>query len=448
MLIRKNVSRRQFLGGATAAAALTPFVPMLESHAGGSGAPTRLIILYSGAGSIMPRWRPTGNETDWELSELLSPLAPHKDDIIVLDGVDNEAAHHHPVEPGQGGHHSIASLWSGAPVISEADDVLWSSSVTLDQHIAQRIGDQTLFPSLEFGVDVRSEVYWKTRLSYTGPAQPVEPIGDPQVMLQRIFGDPSLTESDLLRLRQGRLSVIDSVSHSLAALNGKSSKSDQVKIDQHLTSLREIEQQVSAGLAACDAPTLETLSPPQAQFGNYPKQTEQMLDLMVSALACDATRVATFMWSHENSNVRFPWLDLGIDDTRLHGLSHLEDSDHFALEMQWYAEQVNGLLDRLAARPEGDGTMLDNTVVVWASPVSVSWRHISRNLPIVLAGRGGGYFETGRYHRYGDYDFASRSHDPHGGRAMNDLHLSILHAMGLTDEETFGSPEFCTGPLL
>ncbi len=447
MLIRRPISRRQFLGGTAAAAALTPFVPLLESHAGGNGFPTRLVILYTPAGTIMPRWRPTGSETDWELSELLMPLAPHKDKLLVLDGVDNEAAHHNPAEPGQGGHHALGALWSGRPLQVDGMNA-FSSGITLDQYLAQQIGHHTLFPSLEFGVDVRDEVEARTRLSYSGPAAPVEPVGDAQVMLERIFGDPDADESELLRIRDGRLSVIDSVAGSLDALEARASKSDRHKIDQHLTALREVELQVQAGLAACDPPEIQELGPPAEQFGNYPLQTEMMLDLMAASLACDATRIASLMWSWENSNARFPWLNLGIDDTRFHPLSHLENSDYFAQEMLWYAEQVGGLLDRLEAIPEGDGTMLDNTVVVWASPCSVSHQHISRNLPIVLAGSAGGYFDTGRYHRWGSYDFASRSHDPHGGRSMNDLHISLLHAMGLTEEQTFGNPEFCSGPLL
>ena len=288
MHIRRSISRRQFLGGAAAATALTPFVPLLDSQAQDNGYPVRLVILYTPAGTLMPRWRPTGNETNWELSELLMPLAAHKDDLIVLDGVDNEAAHHNPADPGQGGHHALSALWSGRPALVDGTGQ-WSSGITLDQYIAQRIGDQTLFPSLEFGVDVRDEVEARTRLSYTGAAEPVEPVGDPHLMLERIFGDPNADESELLRIRDGRLSVIDSVAASLESLKSRTSKSDLAKIDQHLTALREVELQVQAGLAACEPPMLQELGPPAEQFGNYPLQTEMMLDLMAAALACDAT---------------------------------------------------------------------------------------------------------------------------------------------------------------
>ncbi|MEM6996913.1 MAG: DUF1552 domain-containing protein [Myxococcota bacterium] len=448
MPIRSRISRRAFLGGAATTAALAPFVPVLESQAGASGYPTRLIVLYTPAGSIMPRWRPTGTEKNWELSQLLTPLAPHKEDIIVIDGVDNEAAHHGVAQPGQGGHRALASLWSGVPEIGTSEANLWSGGVTLDQHVAQRVGGETLFPSLEFGADIRDENTALHRLSYTGAAEPIEPVADPQVMLERIFGDPDASQSDILRIRDGRLSVIDSVAGSLDALTARTSQGDKAKIEQHLTALRDVEKQVQAGLAACEPPALDPLPQGGQAFDNYPMVTSQNLDLMVAALACDATRVASFMWSWENSSVRFPWLNLAGAERRFHPLSHLGDSPDFALQLDWYAGQVSALLDRLAAVPEGDGTLLDHSVVVWASPCSVSYKHISRNLPIVLAGGGNGYFETGRYHRFGNYDFASESHDPHGGRTMNDLCLSLMHAMGITDEETFGSPEFCTEPLL
>lgn len=447
MHFHRKINRRRFLGGATAAAALAPFVPLLDSQAGETGYPTRLIIVYTAAGTIMPRWRPTGTEQNWQLSELLSPLADHKQDLIVLDGVDDEAAHHLGPQM-QGGHHSICSLWSGMPALAEGADVLWSAGPTLDQFIAARLAGATAFPSLEFAVAHRQDVYWKNRLSYTGPAQPVPASDDPYQMLERVFGDPNADPSQLQRQRDARLSVIDPVAQSLRELQQRTSRGDRVKIDQHLTALREVEQQIEQGIVSCDAPSLAPLPTPSVPFENYPQVTEMMMDLMVKSLACDATRVATFMWDWENAGTKFPWLDLNVADDRFHGQSHLEDSPAFATIMKWYAARFADLLQRLKDVPEGDGTLLDNTIVVWASPCSVSWRHISRNLPIVLAGGGGGYFQTDRYHRYGSYDFASRSHAPHGGRTMNDLHLSLLAAMGMGDVETFGSPEFCTEPLL
>lgn len=454
MHLLPKLTRRGLLGGGAAAAALAPFLPVLDSHAGGdSGFPTRLVILYTSSGTVLPRWRPTGTETDWQLSEILSPLTERKADVIVLDGVDDEAAHHtpgkfHPQGWGYGGHHALCSLWSGNTPLVLGDDHYSSASITLDQYLGNRLEGQTPFKTLEFAVAHREEEYWKNRLSYMGPQAPVPAIDDALAMFEHMFGGLDLDEEALARLKAGRLSVLDSVFGDLDALAQRTSKSDQLKIEKHLDGLREVEQQIQNGLTGCNANV-----PPEVAGGweGYPQRTSVMMDLMVTALACDATRSATFMWGWENSNAKFPWLELGVEDDRYHGLSHQSGGagmDAFAMVQQWYVLQFKELLDRLDAVPEGDGTMLDNTVVVWASPTSVSWNHTSRNLPILIGGRGGGYFTTDRYHKYGDLPGDTNTHLYHGGRAMNDLHLSLIHAMGFGEVETFGDPDFCTEPLL
>ncbi len=447
MHVLSQFSRRKLLGGGAAAAALGPFIPLLDSHAGGDGIPTRLIIVYTPAGTVLPRWRPTGTETDWQLSEILSPLAERKADVIVLDGVDDEAAHHtpgefHPQGWGYGGHHAICSLWSGVTPLVGSE--FSGASITLDQYIGQQLAGLTPFNTLQFGVAHREEEHWKNRISYSGPSAPVAAIGNPVAMLEHIFGDLDLDEAAQLRLKNGRLSVLDSVVGELDALASRTSKSDQIKIEEHLDSIREMELQIRTGVQGCAIPEL-------AGVGGFEGSTADMMDLMVTALACDATRVETLMWSWENSGEDFEWLDLDVPDTRYHGLSHEQNEaaqTAYSLEQQWYVSQFKALLDRLDAVEQADGnTLLDHTAVVWASPTSVSWNHSSRNLPIVIGGRGGGYFTTDRYHRWGDLPGDTNTHLYHGGRTMNDLHLSLLRAMGL-DDETFGDPQFCTGPLI
>ena len=444
-----KLTRRGLLGGSAAAAAIAPFVPVLSSHAQADGTPVRVILVYSPSGTVLPRWRPTGTEADWELSEILGDLASHKDDIIVLDGVDDEAAHHltyHPAQGwGYGGHHAIASLWSGVPAIDLGDDELTGGGQTVDQFLGAQLEGATPFNTLQFGVGHPDGYDWRRRMSYSAPQTPVAPTTDPATMLEQIFGAPELDDEARARRREGRLSVIDSVLEDLGGLEAKLGADDRIKIERHLDAVREMEQQILASSTDCTAPG-------RAQPADtYPADTASMMDLMVRALACDATRVATFMWGFEASNASFPFLDLQVDDDRYHLLSHAQDPagmDAFAEVQRWFCQQFSALLDRLEAETLPEGTLLDHTIVVWASPVSVGWNHTSRNLPIVLGGRGGGYFTTGRYHRWGDLPGDTNTHLYHGGRTMNDLLLSIVHAAGLDHVETFGDAAYCTGPLL
>lgn len=301
---------------------------------------------------------------------------------------------------------------------------------------------------LQFGVEHREEDHWKHRISYAAAQTPVAAVDDAMTMFEQIFGSIDLDEDAKLRLKESRLSVLDSVFEDLDRLAQRTGKSDQMKIERHLNGLRELELQIQNGVGCSATPPADTAG---QGWGGYPQRTGTMLDLLVTSLACDATRSATFMWGWENSNAKWPHLNLGVDDDRYHGLSHRQggpEMDAYATIQQWYVQQFKELLDRLDAVPQAEGTMLDHTVVVWASPTSVSWNHTSRNLPILIGGRGGGYFTTDRYHKYGDLPGDNNSHLYHGGRTMNDLHLSLIHAMGFGEVETFGDPAFCTEPLL
>ena len=450
MHVRSTFSRRNFLKGGALAAGLGPLVPMLDSHADTDGIPCRLLIIYTPSGTAFPYWRPTGTVDNWELSHILSPLEHHKENIIVLDGVDDEAAHHlafHPAQGwGYGGHWAISSLWSGQTPLGDDDNVI-PAGITLDQHLAQQIGTETPFGSLGFGVNNPDEVHWKNQFSYTGQSAPVPPEDDPAVMLERIFGDQSLDEAARLKLREARLSVLDSAVGDLNALSSRMTSSDRAKMDQHLTSLRELEHQIRNGSVGCNAPEL---TPGAEGMPGWVGDFDNTLQLIVKSFACDATRVATLMFGHETSNTQFPFLDLGVPDDRLHVLSHEGGGaglQAYADVHQYFATKFGELLDLLALESQAEGTLLDHTIVVWAGSTSASWGHVSRNVPVVIGGRGGGYFDTGKYHRYGSFVGDDNVHTPHGGRTMNDLHLSILHAMGYPDD-TFGDPAFCTGPLL
>ncbi len=451
MKASRNLSRRRLLQGAAASAAVPPLLGRSEPSFAGQSAPRRLILMLSPNGMSIANWKPTGTPDNWSLSPILEPLAALKDKIVVLDGVDDEASHHIPGEMLTTGHQTVSSVWSGTVPDVYGDGFL-GSGVTVDQYIASRI-DETIFPSLETGVMLHPQAVYNTRMSYSGPGSFVHPEANPYQLLERVFGDVNATEAQAAKLLAQRETVLSSIRADLAGLEDASVGDDRLKAQQHLVALDILESQL--GGIQCGAPDVvmgEQLE--YSAYDNLPLATKTTMDILVAAMECDATRVATIHLTQENSNARYDFLGLSAEDTRHHVLSHAYPGnpgyDDFMQINRWHCEQYAYLLAELDKRdePGGVGSMLDNSVVVWASNLSKSHRHEARNLPIVLGGSCGGYFETGKWHKWGDYQVDVNSWDPHGGRTMNDLLISLCHAMGFDDVETFGDPAFCTGPLL
>ena len=446
----RTISRRNLLRAAAAGAATLPLAGLHStSQAADGDTPKRIIFMLSPNGMAMSDWRPTGNAAGWSLSPILEPLADLKDEIIVLDGVDNEASHHTQGEAMQSGHHAVASLWSGTVPVPSGD-VYMGTGITIDQYLASRI-EGTPFPSLVTGVMIHPDATFRTRASYSGPGSFVEPDTNPYDLLARVFGNPDVSEEEAALLLAQRQVLLGSLRADLAEIEDRSRGDDRRKVQDHLVAVDQLEDQLIG--VPCEAPVIEPGR--NLSYSNYtelPYATKATMDILVAALACDATRVATLHLTQENSNATYDFLNLGTADTRHHVLSHAYPEDpgyaDFSTINRWHCSQFAYLLEQLRSIPEGDGTMLDNTLVVWTSNMSKGYRHEGRNLPIVLGGNLGGYFETGRWHQWGDYQLDVNSHDPHGGRTMNDLLITLCHAMGFTDVETFGDPAFCTGPLL
>jgi hypothetical protein len=252
-----------------------------------------------------------------------------------------------------------------------------------------------------------------------------------------VFGVALLEPAERERRLARRLSILDYVKDDLGRLSGEVSAADRERLDRHLTYVREVETRLSEQVenaAACGLPE----RPQPAGQGNdaFPEIGALQTDLLVLALACGQTRVASLQWSRSVSQVRFTWL--GIDDNH-HGLSHLPDDDAEAQNAltsinQWYAERFAELIQKLKAYPEGDGTLFDKSLLFWCNELGKGNTHSRDDAPYVLAGSAGGVLSTGRFLEYsGDV--------PH-----NNLLVSLLQIMGLSDT-TFGRPEWCTGPL-
>jgi len=436
-----QISRRHFLRGAAGVAVGLPFLNAMVGTAHALEFPKRFVVFFTGLGTVHDAWTPTGTEYDFQLGKILSPLNPFKDQILVLEGIDMESAYHGPGDPHQLG---IAQELSGTELQAgdlfkyacSAQTVGWGGGISLDQFLAQKIGQSTKFGSLEFGVQVQySNV--SSRISYLGPGDPVPPDDDPYSSFQRIFGDLSDDPESLARQRTQRHRVLDAVQDDYKSLSKRLGKEDKHKIDNHLESIGSIAKRLdSPGLlgGSCALPEMGTPLDIYAN-DNYPTIGKLQLDLMAMAFACDLTRVASIQWASTQAGKVFTWL--GQSDTH-HNLSHSGDSNVEAQNAlvdigNWHAQQLAYLMGRLKSIPEGDGTLLDNTVILWCTDISRGNTHERRDMPYLLAGGAGGYFEMGRYLKY-------------EAAWHNDLLVSLANAMDVPIA-SYGNPAYCTGAL-
>lgn len=437
------MDRRSFLktlGLGMAGAATLPLMPSL-SRSAEDDFPTRLVIFFSANGTIPWRWRPTGGETGWSIPDdgILTPLRGYEDDLLILDGIDMISARHGPGDGHQRGMgHMLTGTELGTGDFTGGNGELagYAGGISVDQYIAQEIHQNEMFDSLEFGVQCGGPTTW-SRMCSKGYNQPVEPVQNPYTIYDRIFGALEQDAAERERHRRRRKSVLDFVSEDFRQVKQRASQVDRERLEQHLTSIRELERQLNTGDdqgVACQAPDQGAKIDPSKEV-NFPQTGRLMMDMLVASLACGLTRVASLQWSRSVSQTSHPWASAS---GRHHDLSHEGDSNGSAVENlvkinRWYAEQFKYLIDKLGQFPEGDGTLLDNTLVVWVNELGKGNSHTRNNVPYVVAGSGGGTWRTGRYLTFDD--------DPH-----NNFLVSLCRAMGV-QTDTFGNPEYCTGAL-
>lgn len=383
----------------------------------------RLVVFFSPNGSVLRHWRPSGSESNFtfEAGTILEPLLPIKDKLVVVDGLDFYNASNH-----EGG---MGAMLTGGGATSA------TGGASVDQYVATQLAAGTRFPSLELGVHTSA---WgggiQTRMAYQSAGQFVAPDDEPARVARRLFGNVGVPVDALY---QKRKSVIDLVRAELADLKQQLGNDERSKLEAHLDALRQSERGLMTGgnVDTCAGPAAFTLD---AQANdNFPAVGRAQTDLLVAALACDQTRVASIQYSHTVSPTVFSWL--GISEGH-HALSHMDDGNaagvmQFVLAERWFAEQFRYLVERLDALPEpgGAGSLLDHSVVLWAKEMGDSRLHECRSVPFVLAGGAGGALRTGRYLRY-------------PGQFHNRLLVSVCQLMGLNNP-TFGDPAAGTGTL-
>jgi hypothetical protein len=429
-----SLSRRSFLA-ALSATALTPFLPILNVSGQEPTFPRRLVLFYTPHGTVASAWTPKGSERDFTLSRILAPLEKHKSKLVVLSGINMQ-------DVGVGAPHTkgLPLLWTGSRLLNDGTFTRpdgsggttygWNSSPSVDQVIASRIKPPTAFGTLEFGVRCGGSAP-AARMIYSAPKHPVSPAVDPWSQFTRLFAGYSDQTA------KERLSAIAIARAELKRISPRIASEEQPKVEGHLDALARLETRLSTHSTLCKGPSLAA-----KVEANSVSRTELVMDsqlsLITAALACDLTRIASLQYSiGDNDGKPYPWL--GINDDH-HLLTHAADSDAAAWEKVikiriWYAQKFASLLDQLAAVPEGAGTMLDNTMVVWGTELGKGNTHSFRSAPFVVAGGGGGAYATGRWLDYGE----KLEH--------NRLLVSMCRVMGLSDVSTFGDTDVGSGPL-
>jgi len=435
-------TRRQFIGQVGAFALANAVLREQRALAQSKPFPRRLILMFSPDGTIPSAWGATGSRFDFQLNAILKPLEPFRADLVVTTGIDMKSAYS---GPGDGHQQGMGHLFTGVELLpgdikggcDSCPAASYASGISVDQEVANVLGKDTRFRSLELGVLVSDAQNTWTRMSSRGSGQPLPPESDPTRLFARVFGDLGADPLGVQRRRALKQSVLDFVHRDFGSVRTRVGAEARDKLTQHEDNLRDIEKRLDSPSSlgsTCSVPILGTKLEARAN-ANAPALGKLQIDLLVMALACDLTRVGSLMWTNSVGQMSFPWL--GISD-RQHDLSHEGNGNADAQSKlvrinTWYAEQFAYLLQKLESVKEGDGTMLDNTLVVWGNELGVGNSHTRDNIPFLLAGKAGGSVRTGQY-----LNFTTRPH--------NDLLTSICQAMGLPNT-SFGDARFNTGAI-
>ena len=440
-------SRRHFLRGVGACIALPAFESLLpvklfaaDALSGNvlattaTGAPLRTAFVYFPNGAIPAAWWPQTVGKDFPLSRTLQPLASTQNQIQVMGELELLTANS---GPDGGGDHARAngSFLTGVRLKKSATDI--HDGISIDQAIARQVGHLTQFPSLELTCDAgRSSgicdsgysCAYLYNLAWSSANTPMTPEANPRQVFERLFGAgaPGERVANAQRRRQEQRSILDFIMQDAAAMERRLGSRDQDKLEQYLTGVRELETRIEKAekLGGARDPMVPTPAGVPADHGEH---IALMYDIMLLAFQTDSTRVATMLLAHDGDNRSYA--DIGIPEGH-HDLSHHQNAADKIEKVTtidvWYVQQFATFLDKLQATKDVDGnSILHNTMIVYGGGNADGNRHTHVNLPILLAGRGGGTLTPGRYVK-------------HGSQPAANLYLSIADRMGVKNLERFG----------
>jgi len=438
MIITKmSLPRRTFLRGMGATLALPlldAMVPAATALAQTAASPTkRLGFIYIPNGANMGRWTPS-TDGALDLSPTLSPLAPVRDQVVIPTGL----AHRQAEAWGDGnGEHSRASgVWLNGvhPKRTEGADV--QAGTTVDQIAAATLGRDTPLPSLEISLENSfvvgncdngySCVYTNT-IAWRTPTTPLPMEHNPRVVFERLFGEGGTTTERLARLSEDR-SILDAVRDDMTRLQRKLGASDRARVSQYLDAVREIERRIQRVEATADEAELpENLARPVGIPESFDEHARLMFELQALAFQADITRVFTFLVGREQSAQSYP--EIGVPDAH-HTTSHHQldpaKLEQYAKINTYHVDLLSGFLQRLQSTPDGDGSLLDHSLILYGGGISDGDQHSHIDLPLVLAGGGAGQLQGGRHVRYPT------------DTPMTNLLVAMLDKAGVAPAEQFG----------
>lgn len=424
------MNRRLFLRAAGAAVALPFLQSALPRRSWGQEVetPTRLVFWYVPNGIQTPWWQPDALGEGYDLKEITAPLATVQSRVSLISGLANVQAEE--LVPGDHAR-GTGSFLTCVPIRRTSGNDI-ENGISADQVAANAKGDETAFPSLQIGIAPGGNTgdctagyscAYTRNIAWAGPTQPLPNVTDPRVLFDRMFGvDQGLDPATKALRARMRASVLDRVQDQAKVLDARLGADDRAKLDQYLTAVREVEVRVSSfGGGACSAS-----EPPPSEVA-FPEHVAVMNELLAVALQCDLTRVATFMLGEAASNQTFDFV--GVPGAH-HQISHHQDDPKNLADLvtiaTWEVARFADLVARLDSVAEGEGTLLDASLVLFSSEIEDGDQHLHRNLPVLLAGGGNGAHAPGRHVRY------------EGNRPFADLLLTMLQAFGV-EAERFGA---------
>ena len=426
-----QLSRRTVLRGAAGVSLALPWLDAMgpatsraDDSKPGQVAPNRMAMLYVPNGINMADWTPEKDGAEFDLKATLAPLASHREKMLVLTGLTADGANSHG--DGGGDHaRALAAFLTGAHH-RKTDGTDIRNGVSVDQIAAARLADQTRLPSLEIGCEAGAmagncdsgySCVYSSTMSWKSATQPLPKEVNPKLVFERLFSSSS--DGNRGQRYARRKSLLDFVKEDSKDLTRKLGSSDARKLDEYFTAVRDIEQRIERAAKLSPVATLD-YPVPAGVPATYEEHIRMLCDLMVLAFQTDATRVCTFVLANEGSNKPYPFIEVREGH---HDLSHHGNDETKKAKLQqintFHTTQLAYLLKKLDSVQEGDGTLLDHSMIAYGSGNSDGNRHNHDDLPVLVAGGGCGTLRTGRHVRY------------QNGTPISNLWVSMLDRMNV-----------------
>ena len=404
MIMKKALPRRAFLRGVGTAAIGLPFLEaMAPAMTLAAKAPVRMAFFYVPNGMMMDSWNPTYEGKLTEMPRILKPLEPFKDDILHIGNLTHNTGR--ALLDGAGDHGRCSgSYLTGIQVRKSLVEI--KNGVSFDQIVANKIGKDTRFPSMELGMEDARQAgdcdsgyscAYTNNLAWRSESQPLPPVLDPRAVFERMFGSGQLmTPAEKARQSMYRRSILDFVSNDTRKLQSTLGPTDKRKLEEYLSSIREVERQIER--AEKDNAQIDPkMDKPYGVPADFAEHFKLMSNMMAIAFQADQTRIITFLMTREGSSR--PYRELGIPDGH-HPLTHHRNQadlmDKVRLINTYHIQQFAGFVEKMKATQEGDGNLLDNCMLIYGAGLSDPNAHLHEDLPTIMVGKGGNYFKTGR----------------------------------------------------